>query len=131
LNKQLSSHKMAELKDTVADAAEQSSRTELVATEVEREVDNLKRAEYMSERIGERFTGTISGIMDFGVFVYLPNTVEGLIKIDNMPTDNYKFNETQSTLVGRKCTFKMGDKIDVICVGVNMARRQVEFAAPR
>jgi len=129
LNRQLSSHALDELREFVPKAADQSSRTELTAVEVEREVNNLKRAEYMSERIGEKFSGTISGIMDFGVFVYLPNTVEGLIKIDNMPNDSYKYNESQSVLVGRKRSFKMGDPIDVICVGVNMARRQVEFAA--
>ena len=129
LNRKLSSHKITELTEFVMRASEQSSKTELVATEVEREVDNLKRAEYMHDHIGEKFSGVVSGIMDFGVFVYLPNTVEGLIKIDNMPPDSYRFNESQGLLVGRKRTFKMGDKIDVICVGVNLARRQVEFAA--
>lgn len=131
ITRRLSTHVAEELKETVALAAEQSSKTELIASEAEREVDNLKRAEYMKDQIGEQFTGTISGIMDFGVFVYLPNTVEGLIKIENMPQDNYQFHEKQSTLVGRKRTFKMGDQINVICVGVNMARRHVEFAAAK
>ena len=129
INRKLSSHVINELNDFVISASDQSSKTELTATEAEREVDNLKRAEYMSDHIGEKFSGTISGIMDFGVFVYLPNTVEGLIKIDNMPQDNYRYNESHSTLTGRKRTFKMGDAIDIICIGVNMARRQVEFAA--
>ena len=129
LNRQLPSHALDELREFVPKAADQSSKTEITATEVEREVNNLKRAEYMSDHIGEKFSGTISGIMDFGVFVYLPNTVEGLIKIDNMPQDSYRYNESQSVLVGRKRSFKMGDQIDVVCVGVNMARRQVEFAA--
>ena len=131
LNKKLSSHELEELRDLTPRAAEQSSKTELIAIEVEREVDNLKRAEYMNDHIGEKFSGHISGIADFGCFVYLPNTVEGLVKLDNMPKDGYTFNEKQMTLVGRKRTFKMGDPIDVICVGVNMARRQIEFAATR
>ena len=129
LNRKLSSHKMEEMHSFVADAAVQSSKTELAATEAEREVLNLKRAEYMQDKIGEAFTGTISGIQDFGVFVYLPNTVEGLIRIENMPPDNYTYHEKHMTLVGRKRTFKMGDKIEVIVAGVNMPRRQVEFAA--
>ena len=129
LNRKLSSHKIIEFKDFVVDASEQSSKTELAASEAEREVDNLKRAEYMNDHIGERFSGTISGIQDFGVFVYLPsNTVEGLIRLENMPKDKYNFNEKQMVLVGTKRTYKMGDKIDVIVAGVNLPRRQVEFA---
>ena len=129
INGKLNSHKINELKNFVVEASEQSSKTELAATEAEREVDNLKRAEYMHDKIGEQFTGTISGIQDFGVFVYLPNTVEGLIKIDNMPQDKYTFNEKQLLLVGTKRTWRMGDKINVIVAGVNLARRQVEFNA--
>jgi len=127
LNKNLSSHKINELEDFVRIASDQSSKTELAATEAEREVDNLKRAEYMSDQIGEKFSGVISGITEYGVYVYLPNTVEGLVKIDSLPKDSYTFNERNYTLVGRRRTYKMGDKIDVICVGVNMPHRQVEF----
>lgn len=131
LNRKLSSHKLAELGSYVVAASVQSTKTELVATEVERAIDDLKRAEYMNDHIGEKFAGTISGIMDFGVFVYLPNTVEGLVRIENMPKDNprefYTYNERTATLSSKVKTFKMGDKIDVICIGVNMARRQVEF----
>jgi ribonuclease R len=129
INGKLNSHKMNELKEFVAQASEQSSKTELAATEAEREVDNLKRAEFMYDKIGETFSGHVSGIQEFGVFVYLPNTVEGLVKLDNMPPDKYAFNEKQMVLVGTKRTWKMGDKIDVIVAGVNIARRQVEFRA--
>lgn len=129
INGKLNSNKINELKEFVIDASEQSSKTELAAAEAEREVDNLKRAEFMSDKIGERFSGTVSGIQDFGVFVYLPNTVEGLIKIDNMPQDKYNFNEKQMILVGTKRTWRIGDKIDVIVAGVNIPRRQVEFKA--
>lgn len=129
LNGKLSGQKVNELKEFVVDAAFQSSKTELAATEAEREVDNLKRAEYMADKIGERFSGIISGIQEFGVFVYLPNTVEGLVKIDNMAKDKYTFNEKQMLLVGTKRTWRMGDKIDVVVAGVNIARRQVEFSA--
>ena len=128
INRKFSTHKLGELRHFVKEAAEQSSRREVAATEAEREVDNLKRAEFMQDKIGEMFTGTISGIRDFGVFVYLPNTVEGLVRIENMPRDNYYFNEKQMTMVGRTRTYKMGDKLDVLVAGVNMARRQVEFA---
>jgi ribonuclease R len=130
LNNKLSTAKTQELQNFVDLASDQSSKTELVATEVERAVDDLKRAEFMSERIGETFSGTISGIMDFGVFVYLPNTVEGLVRIENMPKEGkefYTYNERTCTLSSKLRTFKMGDKLDVVCIGVNMARRQIEF----
>ncbi|MDR0462367.1 MAG: ribonuclease R [Christensenellaceae bacterium] len=132
LNKKLSSHKIAELTTFVDSASDQATKTEITATEVERAVDDLKRAEYMNDHIGEPFSGTISGIMDFGCFVYLPNTVEGLVRVENMPKDGkefYIYNEKTATMSSKARTFKMGDKIDVVCVGVNMARRQVEFAA--
>lgn len=129
INGKLTSYKINEFKEFVIDAASQSSKTELAATEAEREVDNLKRAEFMSDKIGEQFSGTVSGIQDFGVFVYLPNTVEGLVKIDNMPQDKYTYNEKQMVLVGTKRTWRMGDKINVVVAGVNIARRQVEFKA--
>ncbi|MCL2851165.1 MAG: ribonuclease R [Firmicutes bacterium] len=129
LNRKLSSHKMEEMRDFVVDASIQSSKREVLSTEAEREVDNLKRAEFMKDKIGEQFIGTISGIRDFGVFVYLDNTVEGLVRIENMPKDNYTFNEKQMTYVGKKRTYKMGDKLDVIVSSVSLERRQVEFGA--
>ena len=129
LNGKLNNKRENQLQNFVADAAVQSSKTELDATEAEREVDNLKRAEYMADKIGEQFSGFISGIQDFGVFVYLPNTVEGLVRIENMPADKYAYNESQMLLVGTKKTWRMGDKIDVIVAGVNLPRRQVEFKA--
>lgn len=132
INRKISTHKMTELHDFVEEASRQSSAREMAAKEVEREVDNLKKAEYMRDKIGNKFSGTISGITDFGVFVYLPeNTVEGLVRLENMPNDYYTFNERQMTMIGRKHTYKMGDKLDVIVAGVNMTRRQIEFACPQ
>jgi len=125
----LNGRPLTRFKDFVVEASEQSSKTELDATEAEREVDNLKRAEFMADKIGEHFSGFISGIQDFGVFVYLPNTVEGLVRVENMPPDKYTYNESLMLLVGTKKTWRMGDKIDVIVAGVNLPRRQVEFKA--
>lgn len=131
LHRKLSSHRLEELHGIVKAASEQSTKTELAATEVEREVDNLKKAQYMQEHIGEEFSGTISGIADFGVFVYLPNTVEGLVRIENLPKETkkeyYRYNEGNGTVSSPRRTFKMGDKIDVVVAGVNITRRQIEF----
>jgi len=150
LNRQLNSHKVEQMKDFAHSAAEQSTKTEQTATEVEREVDNLKRAQYMHDHIGEVFEGTISGVSDFGVFVYLKNTVEGLVKIENLPHEHgefWNFDEKTFTMVSggrpkdklkyvknpqqqmRPRVLKMGDKLAVKCVGVNIPRRQIEFSA--
>ncbi|MCL2587547.1 MAG: ribonuclease R [Firmicutes bacterium] len=129
INRELSEPKLEFLRDFVKAAAFQSTRMEIAATEAEREVENLKRAEFMRDKIGEKFSGTISGIKEFGVFVYLPNTVEGLIRLENMPDDTYRFDAKQNILVGKRRTYKMGDKLDVIVSAVHMPRRQVEFSA--
>ncbi|MCL2846597.1 MAG: ribonuclease R [Firmicutes bacterium] len=129
LARKITTHRQDELRGFVKEASVHCTKREIAATEAEREVDNLKRAEFMRDKIGEEFVGTISGIKDFGVFVYLPNTVEGLIRIESMPKDNYSYNEKQMTMVGRKRTWKMGDKINVIVAGVNMTTRKVEFSA--
>jgi len=129
INRKISSHKKEELFDFVKEASTHCSKMEVQATEAEREVDNLKKAQYMADKIGEKFTGTICGLRDFGIFVYLPNTVEGLVRIENMPPDTYTYNERQMTFVGRKKVYKMGDKLDVVVAAVNVARRQIEFSA--
>jgi ribonuclease R len=138
INRRLSSHKIEEYRDFVRRAADRSTKTEIIATDVEREVDQLKCAQYMHDHIGEDFTGTISGIADFGIFVELENTVEGLVRIENLPHMNdgnskrefWDFNEKQFILTSnRGRTLRMGDQITVTAIGVNMARRQIEFKA--
>jgi len=133
IHRRLSSHKIEELNSFVKRASEQSTKTEITATEVEREVDALKCAQYMHERIGEKFEGTISGIAEFGVFIYLPNTVEGLCRIENLPKEGREFwnySEKNCTMYStNRRTLKMGDKIEVTCIGVNLSRRQIEFSA--
>ncbi|MDR0383928.1 MAG: VacB/RNase II family 3'-5' exoribonuclease [Christensenellaceae bacterium] len=125
---QLSSHKLELFKDFVITASEQSSKREIDAMEAEREVENMKRAEFMSGHIGETFNGVVNGITDFGIFVYLPeNTAEGLLRIENIKNDKYKFNEEMQILIGKKGKIKMGDKIQVLVAGVNLRRAQIEF----
>ena len=129
INRELSEFKLATLREFTQAAALHSTKMEIQATEAEREVENLKRAQYMHDRIGEKFQGTISGIRDFGVFVYLPNTCEGLVRLENMPDDTYRYDAKQMILVGKRRTYKMGDKLDIIVSSVNLPRRQIEFAA--
>ena len=96
--------------------AEHTSEKEVDAIECEREVDDMKMAEYMEEHIGEVYTGRISGVMNFGLFVELDNLVEGLIRIEDLDDDFYIYDEENYRLIGRKHNkqYRMGDKLKVI-----------------
>ncbi|MGL5244131.1 MAG: ribonuclease R family protein, partial [Sarcina sp.] len=117
------------LKNIVDAASKQSSERERVAQEAEREVDDLKKAEYMRERIGEEFDGMICSITGFGAFVELPNTIEGLVHITSFRDDYYIYDEDRLTLVGErnKKLYKLGDKVKVICSKVDIPNREIYF----
>jgi ribonuclease R len=130
LDSKLNSHKIEELKACTEDASEQSSKTEIDATEAEREAADLKRAEYMHEHIGETFEGVVNGVTDFGVFVYIPqNTAEGLVRIENLPADNYIYNDSLMQMIGKKRKIRMGDKMIVTVTSVNLRKAKIEFSA--
>jgi len=108
---------------------EHSSKKERDSIECEREVDDMKKAEYMMGHIGEEYTGMISGVMSFGMFVELDNLVEGLIKIDTIKGDYYTFDAETFTLRGKKDKrgFRLGDKVTVKVVGANKEAKTVDF----
>lgn len=110
-------------------ASLQSSERERVAQDAEREVDDLKKAEYMNDRIGEVYNGIISSVTGFGFFVELPNTVEGLIHISELDDDFYVFDEAHLSLLGErtKNVYKLGDEITIIVDRVNLATHEVYF----
>ena len=95
--------------------AEQSSEREKVATKVEREAEDLKKAEYMEGKIHERYEGIISSVTSFGIFVELPNTVEGLIRFDNLGDEYFIYDEDRKRLIGERTNtiYKIGDKIKI------------------
>lgn len=109
--------------------AETSSDCEQNATKAERESEKIKKAEYMEKRIGEEYEGIISSITSFGMYVELPNTVEGLIKFENMCDDYYIYNEANKTLVGKetKRVYKLGDKVKIRVVEASKATRRINF----
>lgn len=109
--------------------AEQTSRTERRAEEVEREVQKLKKAEYMKRRIGEVHEGIISSITSWGVYVELPNTVEGMIHVSMLPGDYYYYNETSYSMVGErtKREFKLGQHVRIRVKGVDMLLKNIDF----
>lgn len=116
-----------QLKLFVQDASVQASETEQRAVTAERQVEALKKAEYMQKHIGEVYEGVVNGVMPYGVFVELENTVEGLIHIENLPVDEYTYIENTMTLKGHNHSYSYGDSITIRVAGVNLAKRQVDF----
>ncbi len=111
----------------VEEASIQTSEREKLAEVAEREVDDLKKADYMQNHVGEIFDGVVSGATNFGVFVELPNTVEGMCSLENLPTDNYVFIEKLYKLSGSKHDYQLGQKVRVQVESVNLRRRQINF----
>ena len=116
-----------ELEEFVADSSLRSSERELQADEAERDVDDLFKAKFMEDKIGQEFEGRISGISSFGFFVELPDTIEGLIKIENLPDDDYKYDEKKLVLKGKFHKYTIGDKIKVKLVNVSLTTRRIGF----
>lgn len=111
----------------VADASAQSSDRERKAESAEREVEDLLKTEYMRKHLGEKFDGVISGVTEFGIFVELDNTCEGLIRLENLPEDYYHYNPDSFSLVGKKIVYRLGDKIEIIVAGADTTAKKIEF----
>ena len=110
-------------------SAKQSSEREKIATKVERESEDLKKAEYMEGKIGQEYEGIISSVTQFGVFVELPNTVEGLIRFENLGDEYFIYDEDRKILIGEKTkqTYSIGDKIKIRVISASKALRQIDF----
>lgn len=109
-----------------------SSMMERKADEAEREVDKMKKAEYMEQFIGETFEGVISGMNTWGMYVELPNTVEGMIHVTSLRDDYYFYDEERYVMVGEhtNTTYKLGEKIKVVVSGVDKLLKTIDFELP-
>lgn len=114
-------------KNFVNIASNSCSASERRADEAERAVDELYKTWYMRSHLGEDFEGVVSGVTAFGIFVELPNTVEGLVRIENLPQDDYTFVEERYLLKGSRNSYKIGDKCAVRVAACNIGTRRVEF----
>ena len=108
---------------------EHASMKERDAIECEREVEDMKMAEYMMDHVGEEFTGIISGVTSFGMFVELPNMIEGLVHISDIKGDYYNYDERSMSLVGQKHKkrYKIGDEVNVICKSASKEESFIDF----
>lgn len=127
----LSGQRKDELDQFTSEASNQSSLTEKNADKAEREVDDLWKAYLMKDRIGETFNGVVSSVTNFGVFVELENTVEGLIRIEDLPDNGFLFFEKQLKLKGHKMSIGVGDKVEVKLISANVYTRKIDFAFER
>ena len=116
-------------KQEAIDRAKQSSEREKIATQVEREAEDIKKAEYMESRIGEEYEGIVSSITSFGMFVELENTVEGLIRFENLGDEYFIYDEDRKRLIGERTntTYKIGDKVKIRVISANKLLRQIDF----
>lgn len=112
------------------EVAKQSSQMERRADEAERETIKLKKCEYMAKHVGEEFEGVISGVTEWGFFVELPNTVEGLVRVTELKDDFYQFYEDTYELVGEATNkrYKLGQKIKVVVESTDKLMRTIDFA---
>ncbi len=125
----LSEHRIAHYDALLPQVAVQTSALERRASEAERETDKLKKCAYMSRFIGHTFQGVVSGITNWGLYVELPNTVEGMVRMTELGDDYYIFDEAHYQLVGERTgkTFKLGQKVTVEVAKVDVQAKNIDF----
>ena len=124
------SHKLQEkLEVNLPEIAEHTSMTERRAEEAEREVEDMKKAQYMTKYIGEEFEGIISSLTKFGLFVQLENTIEGLVHFNNMLDDYYHFDEEKYYIIGERTNkqYRLGDSVRVRVLDADVVKRNIDF----
>lgn len=129
LRGRLNENRISHYEEILSEVARKCSERERSAEEAEREVTKMKKAEYMRARIGEEYDGVISGVTKWGIYVELPNTVEGLVHVADMKDDHYEFSEQEYELYGRHTgkTYKLGQRIRVRVADADKVQRTVNF----
>ena len=125
----LSNRRIKHYDSILPQVADQTSKLERRADEAERDTDKLKKVEYMEKHIGETFEGVISSITTWGMYVELPNTVEGMIRVTDLLDDYYYYDEEKYEMVGKDTghTFKLGQKVKVVVAKTDKLTRQIDF----
>ena len=118
-----------DFKQKAIDRAKASSERERVATKAERDSEDMKKAEFMQDKIGQEFDGIISSVTQFGIFVELENTVEGLIRFENLGNEYFIYDEERKRLIGENSNkvYKIGDKVKIRVISANKLLRQIDF----
>ncbi|MBR6698088.1 MAG: ribonuclease R [Lachnospiraceae bacterium] len=129
LNAKLDDKRKTHYSNILPEIAGSSSRTERRAEEAERETDKLKKVEYMSKRIGEVYDGVISGLTAWGIYVELPNTIEGMVRITSLKGDYFHYDDEHYEMVGEMTNRKylLGQKLKVEVVRADKMLRTIDF----
>ena len=129
LRGRMNEKKMEHYQTILPEVTRQASETERRAEEAERETIRLKKAEYMEAHIGEVFEGVISGITNWGIYVELSNTIEGLVHVANMYDDHYDYYEDRYEMVGEHTgkTYKLGETVYVRVIDADCLTRTIDF----
>lgn len=129
LNGKLQNKRIAHYADILPQVADANSQNERRAQEAEREVEKLKKVQYMSKRIGEVYEGIISGVTSYGLYVELPNTIEGMVRIASIPDDFYIYHEETMSIIGKDTgkMYTMGQSVLVKTVHVDKLLRTIDF----
>ena len=129
LRGELDKRRLEHYKNLLPAVADRSSTLERRADEAERETDKLKECEWMRHHIDEEFNGVISGVTNYGIYVQLPNTVEGMCAVRLMDSDYYIFREDKYELVGERTgrTYRLGDHVRVRVLNADKLTRTIDF----
>ena len=129
LNNKINQKRQDQLSNIVEYASTQSSERERAAELAERDVHDYYKACYMADKVGQEFEGTISSVTNFGMFVELENTIEGLVRLANMADDYYIYDDMTYTIIGErtKKTFRIGDPVRIRVDRVNVDFREIDF----
>ncbi len=129
LNGKLNDKRISHYENILDEVTDQSSRMERRAEEAERDVEKMKKVQYMSRHIGEEYDGVVSGITQYGMYVELPNTVEGMVHISNMRDDYYKYDEEHYELVGERTgkKYMLGQAVRIYVEDTDKLARTIDF----
>ncbi|MBE5949526.1 MAG: ribonuclease R [Lachnospiraceae bacterium] len=129
LNGNLGEKRMSHYNGILNEVAEHASKTERRADEAERDTEKLKKVEFIEDYIGEVFEGVISGITNYGIYMELENTIEGMIHVNNLLDDYYYYDEEKYEMVGKDTgrTFKLGEKLLIQVAGCDKITRTIDF----
>jgi len=127
LHKNYTLVKSPKMADFVVKSSLQSSNQEKISEEVERAIEDYKKCEYMSQFVGQTFSGIISGVNQRGFYVELPNTCEGQVSLSSLKDEFYNFDEKNLMLVSKHNFFKIGEKVEIKLLSCNLTERKTEF----
>lgn len=129
LNGKFSEKDIEKLFDRTEKVSDHSSKMERLADEIERDTNKIKIAEFMSDKVGNKYDGFISGVTSFGIFVELENTVEGLVHISSLNDDYYLYDEQKKELTGEftRQNFKIGDLVKIKVKSVSIPKAEIDF----